>query len=597
MDHDRISADRHSFNKTVDMRRSAVFVRRSFARFFIPSLLSCLGIAAGGLADCIFVGSSIGPVGMTAISIGQPVYMLFNTISYSLSIGGSIHYASVLGEGRADDGNQIFANVLCADLFLNITLCALGLMFLPQVLVFLGAGTPGTEVWDNCEALIRAQLLLVPVMFCQGPFYYFVNCDNDPKLAAVAFVTSNVLDIVFNYIFVVLMDLGVAGSVYSTGVGASVMIVISLMHFVKKRGCLRFTLPHVSFGTIFASFRTGFSTSVQYVYQFVTILICNRLLMSAGGELAVAVFGIVFNVSLVASSVCDAVSMAMQPMVSTFYSEKNRGNILCTLRLSLLVSLAADLILSVLLLWFPGQIGYAFGLHSADEMSLGIQALRIYALCLFPSGINMVLTYYYQSIEQEKLSGLLFTLRSLVLFLLYAVILGHFGTELFWWVYPCMEFSTFAFVCMYSRLHGTWSFLPADDGRVFSALLDSRSADPGQTAQEVSAYMERIDASPVQSYFAAIAVEEICSVILRESFTEEDGYIQFTIVPQDDKTVTLHLRDNARREFNPFAVDTDAINLDSGEGLDAIGVKLIKSKAKEFFYRRYAGFNTLVVRI
>ena len=109
--------------------------------------------------------------------------------------------------------------------------------------------------------------------------------------------------------------------------------------------------------------------------------------------------------------------------------------------------------------------------------------------------------------------------------------------------------------------------------------------------------MERIDASPMQSYFAAIAVEEICSVILRESFTEEDGCIQFTIVPQDDKTVTLHLRDNARREFNPFAVDTDAINLDSGEGLDAIGVKLIKSKAKEFFYRRYAGFNTLVVRI
>ena len=597
MDHDRIPAGRRSTDGIKDTQRSAVFVRRSFARFFIPSLLSCLGIAAGGLADCIFVGNSIGPVGMTAISIGQPVYMLFNTISYSLSIGGSIHYASVLGEGRADDGNQIFANALFADLFLNITLCALGLLFLPQVLMFLGAGTPGTEVWNNCEALIRAQLLLVPIMFCQGPFYYFVNCDNDPKLAAAAFVTSNVLDIVFNYIFVVLMDLGVAGSVYSTGVGASVMILISLMHFIKKRGCLRFCRPNLSFKTIFSSFSTGFSTSVQHVYQFITILVCNRLLMSVGGELAVAVFGIVFNVSLVAASVCDAISMAMQPMVSTFYSEKNRGNILCTLRLSLFVSLAAGLVLSVLLLMFPHWIGYAFGLRSAQELVMGVQALRIYALCLFPSGINMVLTYYYQSVEQEKLSGLLFTLRSLVLFLLFGILLGRQRTAVFWWVYPCMEFSALLFVCLYSRLHGTLSFLPADDGRVFSAFLDSCSADPGQTAQEVSAYMERIDASPVQSYFAAVAVEEICSVILRESFTEEDGYIQFTIVPQDDGTVTLHLRDNSHREFNPFAVDTDAIDLDQGEGLDAIGIKLIKGKAKEFFYRRYAGFNTLVVRI
>ena len=39
------------------------------------------------------------------------------------------------------------------------------------------------------------------------------------------------------------------------------------------------------------------------------------------------------------------------------------------------------------------------------------------------------------------------------------------------------------------------------------------------------------------------------------------------------------------------------ISLEEGTGLDAIGVKMIKSKAKEFFYRRYAGFNTLVVRV
>ena len=597
MGHDDTPAARRGAGAAGGAQRSAIFVRRSFFRFFIPSLLSCLGIAAGGLADCIFVGNVIGPIGMTAISIGQPVYMLFNTISYSLSIGGSIHYASALGEGHADKGNRIFANVLFADLFLNITLCALGLLFLPQVLAFLGAGTPGTAVWSNCEALVRAQLLLVPIMFCQGPFYYFVNCDNDPKLAAAAFVTSNALDIIFNYIFVVRMDMGVAGSVYSTGVGAAAMILISLLHFVKKRGCLRFCRPQPPFKGILASFRTGFSTSVQYVYQFITILLCNRLLMSAGGELAVAVFGIVFNVSLVAASVYDAISMALQPMVSTFYGEKNRGNILSTVRLSFLVSLAVDLLLTALLLCFPRGIGYAFGLRTAAELVLGTQAIRIYALCLFPSGVNLVLTYYYQALGQEKLSWLLFTLRSLVFFLLYSVLFSRFGTALFWWVYPCMELSTLAAVCLYNRSRGTWSCLPPEDGRIFSAFLDSRSADPGQTAGEVSAYMERIDASPVQSYFAAIAVEEICGVILRESFAQEDGYIQFTIVPQDDGTIALHLRDNARRHFNPFALDTDAIDLDSGEGLDAIGVKMIKSKAKEFFYRRYAGFNTLVVRI
>lgn len=42
---------------------------------------------------------------------------------------------------------------------------------------------------------------------------------------------------------------------------------------------------------------------------------------------------------------------------------------------------------------------------------------------------------------------------------------------------------------------------------------------------------------------------------------------------------------------------TDRSSLLSCLGLDRIGIKMIKSKAKEFFYRRYAGFNTLVVRV
>ncbi len=576
--------------------RETLFVRKSFYTFFLPSLFSCLGIAAGGLADCVFVGNAIGPVGMTAISIGQPVYMLFNTISYSLSIGGSIHYSNALSEGNEAEGNRIFANVLRTDLFLNIGLCILGLLFLPQVLTFLGAGAPGTEVWANCQSLVRAQLLLVPIMFCQGPFYYFVNCDNDPKLAAVAFVTSNTLDIVFNYVFVVLMDMGVAGSVYSTGLGASVMILISLIHFFKKRGCLRFCWPKYQIYSVLNSFRTGFATSVQYVYQFITILVCNHLLMSISGELGVAVFGIVFNVALVAASVYDAISMALQPMVSTFHGECNKPNIRCTLKQAFQVSMAVNLVIVALLVVAPEWISFAFGLRTAAELAMGSAAIRVYALCVIPSGINMVLTYYYQALGRESISYLLFTLRSFVFFLAFSLLFSLGGIDLFWWTYPCMELATLAVLATYNRRNRSWTYLDEDDSRVFSAFVESRDADLGAVSQAVSQYLEGIHATVTQGYFAAIAVEEVCALILAQPFPSGEGYIQFTIVPHNDGTVALHLRDNAKA-FNPFDLDTEEISLEKGRGLDALGIKMIKSKAREFFYRRYAGFNTLVIRV
>ena len=576
--------------------RENIFVRKAFYRFFMPSLCSCLGLAIGGLADCIFVGNSIGPVGLSAISIGQPVYMLFNTISYSLSIGGSIHYAAALSEGKTEEGNRIFGNVLRADLFTNLTLCILGLLFLPQVLTFLGAGEPGPELWENCEALVRTQLMLVPIMFCQGPFYYFVNSDNNPKLAAAALVTSNTIDIVFNYVFVVQMDMGVAGSVYSTGLGAAVMILISLTHFIRKKGCLRLTWPGFEGMTVVRSFRTGFATSVQYIYQFITILVCNRLLMDISGELGVAVFGIVFNVALVAASVYDAISMALQPMVSTFHGECNKPNIRCTLQQAFKVAVVMSFLVIALLVAFPEGVCFAFGLRTPEEMAMGVVAIRVYAVCVLPSGVNMVMTYYYQTLEKEFTSYLFFTLRSFVFFLAFSLLLSRGGVEWFWWTYPCTEAATLLVMVIHNQYKGSWTYLDEDDSRVYSAFLDSRTADLGAVEQEVSSYMERMEASPTQAYFATIAVEEVCGVILDRAFSVADGYIQLTIVPHEDGTVTLHVRDNAR-EFNPFEMNTDDISLEEGTGLDAIGVKMIKSKAKEFFYRRYAGFNTLVVRV
>ena len=576
--------------------RENIFVRKAFYRFFLPSLVSTLGLGLGGLADCVFVGSAIGATGLSVISLVQPVYMLFNTISFSLSIGGGIRYAAALSEGKKEEGNRIFANILCADLLINIVLCILGLLFLPQILAFLGAGTPGSELWANCEAMVRAQLLLVPIMFCQGPFYYFINADNNPKLSAAALVASNSIDIAFNYIFVILMDMGVVGSVYSTGLGAAVMILISLTHFIRKKGCLRFTRPRFQGGIVAPAFRTGFDTVVQYIYQFVTILVCNHLLMSMGGELGVAVFGIVFNVSLMAASMYDAISMAIQPMVSTFLGERNRRNILCTLRQAFKASVVMSALLVLLIVLFPQGVCFAFGLRTAEEFAVGVWAIRIYALCVLPAGINMVMIYYYQTLGKEFISYVLITLRSLVLFLLFSLIFSRSGMELFWLTYPCMEMATLAVLAVYNRIKGSWTYLEEEDGSVYTAFLDSRTANLGEVEQEVSRYLEGLYASPTQSYFAAVTVEEVCGVILERGFGAQAGYIQLTLVPHEDGTVTIDIRDNAGA-FNPFAVNTDEISLEEGTGLDAIGMKMIKSKAKEFFYRRYAGFNTLMIRV
>ena len=74
-----------------------------------------------------------------------------------------------------------------------------------------------------------------------------------------------------------------------------------------------------------------------------------------------------------------------------------------------------------------------------------------------------------------------------------------------------------------------------------------------------------------------------------------DIYIQVTVVAEDGET-TFFLRDNAFA-FNPLAEDTDSIDLEGSEGLELMGLRIVQKKAREFYYRRYTGFNTMVIRL
>ena len=94
-----------------------------------------------------------------------------------------------------------------------------------------------------------------------------------------------------------------------------------------------------------------------------------------------------------------------------------------------------------------------------------------------------------------------------------------------------------------------------------------------------------------------MAVEELCVATLDNGFRgKADGFFQITLVVREDGNLEVHIRDNAD-SFNPFAMEMNAAASDENANLDALGVVTIKKKAKEFSYRHYQGFNTVILRL
>ena len=310
------------------------------------------------------------------------------------------------------------------------------------------------------------------------------------------------------------------------------------------------------------------ATSVQYLYQMIFFLVCNNLLIRLGGETAVAVFDVIQNTSYLILYLFEGTGRAMQPILSTYQGEHNRQGMRNTVRL-----------------------GFTAGLTA-----LACTALRLYGAGALFAGINILLCNYYQACENEKPSFLLETLRGAVLLIPLTFVCYALGLQRFWLLFLLTEAGSLA-VFLLLGLGGRYKKAELPEERIFQRTILSNAEDVMDVCRELEAFCEVWGADMKQQMFSTMTVEELGMAILKHGFQgRTDGYLQLTAIMDESGVLELHLRDDATT-FNPFALDTSRASRDEDFDMDGMGVLVIKKRAKEFFYRRYQGFNTLIIKI
>jgi anti-sigma regulatory factor (Ser/Thr protein kinase) len=178
-----------------------------------------------------------------------------------------------------------------------------------------------------------------------------------------------------------------------------------------------------------------------------------------------------------------------------------------------------------------------------------------------------------------------------VCFIIFCLILSQLDFRWFWLVFLGAEVLTLAVwnpVAHFGKQEIS--------NKVFTYFLDTNSSDISAMLAKAEAFCEENEVNPKQIYVVVMCIEEVCQAIIDNAFRQKgDEYIQLTICCENDGTVHIHIRDNAV-SFNPFAMKTGQ-NYDDEEQLASLGIQIVKTKSKEFFYRRYAGFNTLTVEV
>ncbi len=571
--------------------KSRAFTDRMFRRLFIPTLIAAGGLALGDVADALFVGIRLGKIGLATMSLVAPVYMIYNVMDVGIAVGTSVKYTQALGKGDAKRGIKVFSQMLVFAVILSILVGAIGFIAMPFILRFLGAGAEGSELWNYTKEYLQIMFIGTPMTFLYFLLYYCVRCDDNEKLASVGYTVGFLTDVIGSAIFIIGFRLDVRGAIYATVLGKTVGVLIFLLHFTRKWAILRFKPSKPDFPLIISTLKTGFSSSAGFIGQFMALLIVNNLLLRIGGSEILAVFNVVQDVSYVALAIYTALGDTVQPLSATFFAEHNKSAIKRVISLGTKIAILGGVVIAALFAVFAPSVCTLFGLRES-AVETGTLAIRLFCLSVIPAGINITWSSCLQAIKREKIVFLINQLRTFVCFTVFALILSRFDTKWFWFTFFGAEVLT---LVVWLPLFFIRKQKISD--KVFTYLLDvNASENIADMLSKSEAFCEENGASMKQIYAITMCIEEVCQAIIENAFKRNgDEYIQFSLCFENDGSVMLHFRDNAVN-FNPFAMRMGQ-DYEDPEHLASLGIQMVKSKSKQFFYRRYSGFNTLTVEV
>lgn len=415
---------------------------KQFFKYVSQNIFGLLGTSCYILADTYFIAQAAGTDGVTLLNLCLPIYNLIFAFGSMIGLGAATRYAILRAQGDAR-AQRYFSNAIFSVCILAVPFMLVGI-FRPDGLLRLMGGDADIVALGMNYA--RIFLMFTPFFMCNYVVASFVRNDGDPSLAMVATLSGSLFNVVFDYIFIFPMGLGLPGAALATAISPILSIAVCSAHFIKKSNTITFVRKAPSVRLLAQSCQLGISGFVGELSSGVTTTVFNLLLLRLAGNVAVAAYGVVANFALVATAIFNGVAQGAQPLVSQCYGK----NEMAGARKLLLLGCGTALGLAALL--YGVVFGYTDALtalfnseNSALMAAFAHSGMRIYFVGYFFAGCNIVAAGYLGAVNRPAEASITSLCRGMVAIVVCSLVLSAlFGMNGVWAAFPVSEVITLA---------------------------------------------------------------------------------------------------------------------------------------------------------
>jgi len=399
-------------------------IGRLLVKLSVPATIGMLVMSLYNVVDTIFIGQGVGTYGIGGVVLSFPIQMIVGALGQMIGIGGASLFSRSLGEKNMDKARRTLGTVVASVLSVGATVTIIGYLKLDDLLRLFGATDTLLPYAREYLSIVLAGVLFHSLAMALNNM---ARAEGKAKVAMTTMILSAVINMILDAVFIFGFNMGIKGAALATLIAYISAAFFLVIFFQSGKSVLHLRLKEISFDlTILREvLAVGVASFIRQTAMSLLVIIFNRKLGILGGDIAIAVFGVVMRLLMFIFTPIMGIAQGLQPVAGFNYGAKRFDMMKKSVVLATMASTIIAISGTLLIILFPEVCLRLFS-HDTELINQGRIALR-YIILAFPLvGFQVMGATLFQA-TGKALQNLILTLaRQLLLLIPLVLILPHF---------------------------------------------------------------------------------------------------------------------------------------------------------------------------
>ncbi|MDE6939338.1 MAG: MATE family efflux transporter, partial [Lachnospiraceae bacterium] len=374
-------------------------ISRAILRMGLPAMLGQLTTLIYNIADTFFVSMTKEPAMIAAVTLCTPILLIIMSVASIFGMGGNSVIARLLGEDKRGAVRTTLNFCLYAMTFAGMIILLTGILFMEPIAKISGADAENMAyTYDYLNYIF----LGAPFIILSNGLVHLFRSLGFIKESTIGLALGNTINIVFDFVLIVLLDQGTAGAALATSFGffCSTIYYLVCMIRAEKKGNQLVSLSIKQFAPykkmVCSVVSIGIPGALITVLLSVSNIVLNNFIGIYGSD-AVASYGIAYKVDMVPIMLSVGLSQGVAPLIGYYYGAGKKDRMSQAIKTSTLYGILLGAIFLVVFCLFGTKLASVF-LHDESLVDQAGYFIGILGLSAPMLGVINMITSYFQAL-------------------------------------------------------------------------------------------------------------------------------------------------------------------------------------------------------